>query len=91
MKEKIDIENFSDEKLLELEQKRKACIISKKYRERKRLQNHEFEKKMFFLESENRQLNEKLKKLHTIRLMYGFEILNHVFTNNKSQAENIQF
>ncbi|RNA28384.1 hypothetical protein BpHYR1_033570 [Brachionus plicatilis] len=80
-------ETISDEKVFELEQKRKACIISKKYRERKRQQNLDFEKKMLYLETQNQQLSDKLKKLDTIRLMYGFEILKHIFTNKKSDTQ----
>lgn len=84
MRAKLDVsEAITNERLFQMEQKRKACIISKKYRERKRQQNLDFEKKMFILESENQQLQENIRKLYTIRLMYGFEILNYVFENKK--------
>ncbi|CAF0970370.1 unnamed protein product [Brachionus calyciflorus] len=73
-----------------LEQKRKACIISKKYRERKRIQNEEFENKINELEKANRDLTKKIEDLNAIRIMYGFEILKYVFLNN-SNNENENF
>lgn len=60
-------------------QKRKARVISKKYRDRKKVLNMEFENKLKDIEKENSTLNNKILFMNQILFILRFEIFKNVF------------
>ena len=60
-------------------QKRKARVISKKYRDRKKVLNMEFENKLKVIEKENSTLNNKILFMNQILFILRFEIFKNVF------------
>lgn len=57
-------------------------MVSKKYRERKRMQNQELDNRIFEMENENLYLKKKLDDMYTVRLFLGFELLKNIFLKN---------
>ena len=65
-------------------QKKKARVISKKYRERKKMLNMEFENKLKEIEMGNSKLSNRIEFTNQILFILRFEIFKNYFMKYQS-------